>query len=294
MPKVNNLYRRSSEFWFLSVVSQSSWVKIIFLHQICTNRSGVRWQTFDIQCLSVFIPHLNATFVPLLFRTGFPQFFRPSYPHLTSFQTSLPKPQLFLNHFPSFWFLMSLMTCFLGICFPPEALLNTSVGQHSIVLLFYIEEVVLCSQLNKPLLFWNSCAPSPLLPQSILPHISRTSIVACSRLCECLLICFSVDVCLCVTPYWLLGGPAAFGFVAYCLSSRGGSWDCGSEALRLRAWFTIRRGPDVTGSIFCRNPLASRGRQQNSPTRSACFLPKHPKKKKRESLRETLCLWGII
>lgn len=137
-------------------------------------------------------------------------------------------------------------------------------------------------------LLWNSFAPSPLMPQTNPPHILWTSILAYVQyvcvwmclivgvrvwLCEHMHICFSV-----CDPHMPPGWSQRLGYVAYCISSWGGSWGCCAEALRRRAWFTVRRGPDVTGSVFWKTSSRPGGRQQPPQPRLTAHFPHLPPK----------------
>lgn len=106
--------------------------------------------------------------------------------------------------------------------------------------------------------------PSPLMPQTNPPHIPRTSVLAyIPYVCMCSIVCVIIrahaHLFFCVWPRMPPGWSQRLGYVAYCISSWGGSWGCCAEALRRRAWFTVRRGPDVTGSVFWKTSSGPEG-----------------------------------
>lgn len=69
-----------------------------------------------------------------------------------------------------------------------------------------------------------------------------------------------------VWPCMLPGWSRRLGYVAYCISSWGGSWGCCAEAHRRRAWFTVCRRPAVTGSVFWKTSSQPRRETTTSPT----------------------------
>lgn len=128
-------------------------------------------------------------------------------------------------------------------------------------------------------LLWNSSAPSLLSPQTIQLASPGQNTLACMCVCVCLSTCAWLQACVCVyhctststfvfpacvcetlCASWVVSRPE---YVAYCISSWGRSRGCCcAEAGQLRAWFSVRRGPDVTDRVFGETSPLPRGRQQ--------------------------------
>ncbi len=108
-------------------------------------------------------------------------------------------------------------------------------------------------------------------------HIGLYTVCIWMCLIVCVIIRAHAHLFFCVWPHMPPGWSQRLGYVAYCISSWGGSWGCCAEALRWRAWFTVRRGPDVTGSVFWKTSSGPEGENNlPNPVWLCSLTPKSP------------------